>query len=257
MQFFHPILSFVAFMTVHLALSPMLYADTSDRSVSARPAASESHTLAFSLEPMLAEIVLPKISQTFTLRNLTENSRKIRIEVLERRQEGEREFGRKTSELRTLGGIAGGVVELPAESAKSFEIEYRGPKRLSTERAYRLVVTDETPSDGTVRSLKLSYRASVYVREATHTPDLVIRSWRPTGGAGFDVVLRNQGRIRQPLAGMGFQGLDLAKSSIKVLEAGVMLAGSERRLSLEVADHRQLQTLGATSPLILRLPASD
>ncbi len=209
--------------------------------------------LAYSLEPMQAEFILPNLSQSFTLRNLTEVPRNLRIEVLDRRQDGEREINRKTSELRVLESR----IQLPPESSKTFLVEYRGPKELKLERAYRLIVTDETLGTSTKDSLRLSYRASIFVREQAHAPDLFVRSWKSTGGARFEVVLKNRGKVRQALAGLGFQGLELVKDSVRSLEAGVLLAGAERKLNLEVTDPHQIEAAKTASGLVLRFPGEN
>lgn len=217
--------------------------------------------MAFSVEPMQTEMVLPAVSQSFTLRNLSSSSRKLRVEVLERRQDGEREINRKTSDLRVLENL----LQLRPESATTIVVEYRGPKMLKSERAYRLVVTDESTGAGAMEALKLSYRASIFVRDQAHSPELIVRSWQPKGGARFEVVLKNQGRVRQALAGLAFEGLELTKDSVKILESGMLLAGAERKLSLEVVDPGQIKALkqvlgqssGGTPGLIFLAPGAN
>lgn len=225
------------------------------------PKARAETPMAFSVEPMQTEMVLPAVSQSFTLRNLSSSSRKLRVEVLERRQDGEREINRKTSDLRVLENL----LQLRPESATTIVVEYRGPKKLKSERAYRLVVTDESTGAGAMEALKLSYRASIFVRDQAHSPELVVRSWQPKGGARFEVVLKNQGRVRQALAGLAFEGLELTKESVKILESGMLLAGAERKLNLEVVDPGQIKALkqvlgqssGATPGLIFQAPAAN
>lgn len=225
------------------------------------PKARAETPMAFSVEPMQTEMVLPAVSQSFTLRNLSSSSRKLRVEVLERRQDGEREINRKTSDLRVLENL----LQLRPESATTIVVEYRGPKMLKSERAYRLVVTDESTGAGAMEALKLSYRASIFVRDQAHSPELIVRSWQPKGGARFEVVLKNQGRVRQALAGLAFEGLELTKDSVKILESGMLLAGAERKLSLEVVDPGQIKALkqvlgqssGGTPGLIFLAPGAN
>jgi P pilus assembly chaperone PapD len=212
------------------------------------PAAESETSLSFSLEPMQAEFVLPNTSRTFTLRNLTGQTRTLQIHVQDRSETGDRETNKNTSELR----VRESKMVLHPKSANTFVVEYRGPRDLKSERAYRLVVTDEAdqlkPSGG---GLKLSYRASIFVRDARHVPQVVLLSWKLLSAGRFEVVVQNQGQVHQSLSGLRLKALkadggelgDLvfSEATLTTLQSQIVLSGSQKTLILEAVDRALLE----------------
>lgn len=212
------------------------------------PSARSETSLSFSLEPMQAEFMLPNTSGTFTLRNLTQQTRTLQIQVRDRSEVGERETNKNTSELR----VREPKMVLAPGAANTFTVEYRGPRDLKSERAYRLIVTDETdqlkPANG---GLKLSYRASIFVRDPRHAPQIVLRSWKLLGEGRFELVVKNLGQVHQSLSGLRLKALKadggelgdllLSEATLKSLQSQIVLSGSQRQLNLEAVDRDFLE----------------
>lgn len=156
--------------------------------------------MAMHLSPMERELVIfptgPMEEIKLHLQNLESESKSFSIEVL-KRSEDENGIERriKTSDLTlTVAPTASNSSSIGSGETRELILRYIGNRGISSEQAYRLIVTETT---GTLR---MKYISSIYVRPDQAKADLQAETRAQRLSADrIQVVLRNKGKAHQRL----------------------------------------------------------
>jgi fimbrial chaperone protein len=182
-------------------------------------AASATSVSAFTFQPMFVRLDAsgPGSIQTFEVRNESDESLAVRLSVLTR------SVGLKGEERNEDAGglftIYPARVVVDPRSSAAVKLQWNGPAGLAAERAFRLVAENLALDSGASASsgIKVMFRyiASVYVGDASYTPDLVCVVKGAKGAAGqkgYTVEILNRGK-RHVVADSALLTITVAKGS--------------------------------------------
>jgi P pilus assembly chaperone PapD len=176
----------------------------------------------------------------------------IHVDVFERTE------GDEGSELRSATkDLVADVTDfsLEAGQTRALNLTYKGRKKLSRERAFRVVVRQTGDPGDSSLDLRFVYVASVYVTPAGAQPKLVIGNVRRTSDRAVEVSLKNDGNahvqmndvaaILQQKIPNGLRDYELSSESLKLWSRQNLLAGGRRKLVLQIAQNASAETSGA------------
>lgn len=221
---------------------------------------------AFYIEPMELHLdprppqSQPKSAALKIVNNEAYDSR-VRLDTFERRE------GKDGSEERELTKdirVDETAFVLKAGQSKTVMVHYQGLKRLSKERAYRIVVkqveTGAGQNAGRSLDLRFVYVASVYVTPAKAAPKLIVKDVRRTSERGLEVEFHNEGSAHQRMdvftpqievaTDGGVREVKLSPESRQLLAKQNFLPGVRRKILLEIDPAEKLTGVG---PLNVRL----
>lgn len=192
---------------------------------------------------------------------------RIRIDAFERRESHD---GAEERDLTKDLRIDEKEFVLKAGQTKNVRIRYVGLKRLTKERAYRVVVkqAEATAGQNVQRSLDLRfiYVASVYVTPAKAAPRLIVKEVRRTSDRGLEIEFHNEGTAHQRMDVFtahievpkenGTSGevreVKLSRESRELLAKQNFLPGVQRKILLEIDANEKLTSGGPLNVKLVR-----
>ena len=211
---------------------------------------------AFTLKPIKQDFTPsgPGATQSFQLENDGNENVALRIRIFVREMD---EYGKE--ELLPAEGlfpIYPPQIVLKPKSSQILKIQWRGPSRLDTELAYRLLVEqmpvnfeEQTAPGGRIRIL-LRYMGALYIVPPRLRPDVVLDSFSPSindkGEKGLELVFHNRGNAHAILGdlelslktggGSDEEALVMKSEELKGINGENVLVGKRRRFFLALPE---------------------
>lgn len=207
-------------------------------------------TEAFYVEPMEFTVRAPfDAVQKMTVVNKDDHEVKIHVDIFERSDSLDGAENRKltpdvvadVSEFSVAKGVS-----------KKIQLTYVAKGKPKRERAFRIVVRQMGATNDASLDLRFVYVASMYVTPEKALPDIVVRDVKRASDHEIEVGLHNVGNAHGQLSGLraiveqgngeGSRALQLSNESLKMFSRQNLLAGSRRRLLLQVASPEKIET---------------
>lgn len=230
---------------------------------------------AFFIDPMELHLApSPGNSAKLRIVNKDDHSNRIRVDVFERSDTVDGSEQRVLSEDVRVSATEFTIL---AGGTKNLVVTYRGARKIPRERAFRIVVKQvnqlnlESSLDvgkpqptPTSLDLRFVYVASVYVAPEKAESRLIVKEVRRLAENQIEVDLHNEGHVHQMLTDLqAFAStdtpskqtpLELTTETRRMLSRQNLLAGSRRRLVLQIVPNERL-TSG--TPVVVKLVKSN
>lgn len=212
-------------------------------------AASAVPNEAFFISPMELQIS-PDGSAPVTLEvfNHQDHEIPIHIDIFARSEDADGSEKRRLSKEIT---VSSADFKLSAGESRKLELRYSGPKKISNERAYRVVVRQIGTQDSESLDVRFVYVASLYVTPKSVEPNLIVQKVRRASEIEIETSLTNSGSAHAELAQYKMsllqqnpdgkiRELALSSETQQKISKINLLAGSRRQLKMQIADGEKI-----------------
>ncbi len=204
---------------------------------------AEPSNEAFYIEPMEIQVnpetAAPAILEVF---NKEHHSAEIHVDIFERSDTIDGAEKRASTKDITIDATD---FKLAAGQSKKMVVAYRGSRKITRERAFRIVVRQVGATEENSLDVRFVYVASMYVTPKRAASKLVVRGVHRTSDREVEVTLFNQGHAHVKTSNVTFVILQrLASGPVREIEVSSasrenwakqnLLAGSSRKLKLEI-----------------------
>ncbi len=204
---------------------------------------AESSSEAFYIEPMEIKVrpdsLVPSVLEVF---NKEQHTAAIHIDIFERSDTVD---GAEKRAITKDVSIDTTDLKLAAGQSKKLALVYHGSRKISRERAFRIVVRQVGASEDNSLDVRFVYVASMYVTPKLAEPKLVVQRVHRASEREVEVTLSNHGLAHVQMSDVAFvilQGalkgpvreIGLSSESRQNWAKQNLLAGSSRKLKLEI-----------------------